>query len=178
MSRIAKKPIFIPQNVDLKIENNTITIVCNTYQTKHVLHDHVRVEYRNNKLFFFSKVNRSYGWMQAGTMRSLVNASILGITVGFTKKLILVGVGYRMYMEKNNTIVMLLGYSHKIQYVLPNDIVVENISATEITLKSINKQLLGQIAANIRSQRKPEVYKGKGVRYFNEFIRIKEAKKK
>ncbi|CAL4323512.1 50S ribosomal protein L6 [Buchnera aphidicola] len=178
MSRIAKKPIIVPNNVNIIIRNNTITVDCNGKLISQNLNRLVKVKYHNDRLFFESQDNNSNGWMQAGTLRSLVSSMILGVTVGFSKKLKLIGVGYRINIEKNNIITMSLGYSHVIHYFLPNDVTAEIISATEIILKSFNKQLLGQVAANLRSKRKPEVYKGKGVRYFDEYIRIKEAKKK
>lgn len=178
MSRIAKKPIVVPYNVNITLNNNIITVTHKNNSITREVHNLVIVEYYDCKIFFKSKFNTSDGWMYAGTERSLVNSMIIGVTSGFSKTLKLVGVGYKINMESDNIINMSLGYSHVIQYCLPTGIIVENISTTEIVLKSINKQLLGQVAANIRSKRKPEVYKGKGIRYSNERIRIKEAKKK
>ncbi|QCI27321.1 50S ribosomal protein L6 [Buchnera aphidicola] len=178
MSRIAKKPILVPDNINISLNKENITIIKDNQSISQNIHNSVQINYNDNKLFFKSKSNNYNGWMHAGTMRSLVNSMILGVTIGFSKKLQLIGVGYRISLEKNNVLNMSLGYSHIIKYVLPINVFATIISSTEIILKSINKQLLGQVAANLRSKRKPEVYKGKGIRYFNEYIRIKEAKKK
>lgn len=178
MSRIAKKPIFVPNNVNILLTGKTITIKNNAKILQYSFHDSVLIEYKKDTLFFKPKQDKYYHWMQAGTVRALINSMIIGVTVGFERKIQLVGVGYRISMEKNHTIVMLLGYSHPIRYILPSEVTGEVLSPTEIILKSINKQLLGQVAADLRKKRKPECYKGKGVRYFNEKVRIKEAKKK
>ncbi|CAL4043493.1 50S ribosomal protein L6 [Buchnera aphidicola (Takecallis arundicolens)] len=178
MSRIAKNPIVVPENINVILRKNNIVISNKNKSMSHNIHQSVIIKYNNNKIFFQSKLNTKDGWMHAGTTRSLVNSMIIGVTTGFSKKLQLVGVGYRINIEKNNVLNMSLGYSHTIKYCLPSDIIAENISTTEIVLTSMNKQLLGQVAANLRSKRKPEVYKGKGIRYFDEKIRIKEAKKK
>ncbi|MCT6896866.1 MAG: 50S ribosomal protein L6, partial [Commensalibacter sp.] len=116
-------------------------------------------------------------WAQAGTARALINAMVIGVTEGFTKKLQLVGVGYRAQV-KGNTIGLSLGYSHPIDHQLPAGVTAECPSQTEIVLKSADKQLIGQVAADIRAYRRPEPYKGKGVRYADEVVRTKEAKKK
>ncbi|CAL4323638.1 50S ribosomal protein L6 [Buchnera aphidicola] len=178
MSRIAKKLIVIPSSVDVILKENNITITCNEKSLTHHFHNSVIIKFDDNKLFFQSRNNKNYGWMQAGTVRSLVHSMILGVTTGFTKKLSLIGVGYRVNIEKNNIISMYLGYSHVIKYHLPDEIKINSTSSTEMILYSFDKQLLGQVAANLRKKRKPESYKGKGIRYFNEKIRIKEAKKK
>lgn len=178
MSRIAKKPIIVPLNVEIILNDRYIEVKNNNKGIKCFLNKSVIIDYIKNTLLFKSKFDTCDGWVQAGTMRSLVNSMIVGVTVGFSKKLKLVGVGYRINIEKENKISMLLGYSHEITYLLPKGIIAESISPTEIILKGIDKQLIGQVAANLRFKRKPESYKGKGVRYFDEVIRIKEAKKK
>ncbi|EJS87964.1 50S ribosomal protein L6, partial [Pasteurella multocida subsp. multocida str. Anand1_cattle] len=113
---------------------------------------------------------------QAGTARALVNAMVIGVTEGFTKKLQLVGVGYRAQI-KGNAVALSLGFSHPVEHALPAGITAECPSQTEIVLKGADKQLIGQVAADIRAYRRPEPYKGKGVRYADEVVRIKEAKK-
>ncbi|QCI26119.1 50S ribosomal protein L6 [Buchnera aphidicola] len=178
MSRIAKKPICVPDDIDITFKGHTIIINHKKNCITRKVHESVIVEYIDNKIFFKPKFNTCAGWMYSGTERSLVNSMIIGVKVGFSKTLKVVGVGYKINIEKNNIINMSLGYSHTIQYVLPKDVIAESISTVEIVLKSMNKPLLGQVAANIRAKRKPEIYKGKGVRYLGEFIRIKEAKKK
>ena len=114
---------------------------------------------------------------QSGTARALVNAMVIGVTEGFTKKLQLVGVGYRAQV-KGNVVALSLGFSHPVEHTLPAGITAECPSQTEIVLKGADKQLIGQVAADIRAYRRPEPYKGKGVRYSDEVVRMKEAKKK
>ncbi|MCW5197118.1 50S ribosomal protein L6 [Buchnera aphidicola] len=178
MSRIAKKFIIVPKNVSIVLDHNMIVVKSKGKIFKKYFHSSVIIKNKNNMLFFSPKFNKHDAWMQAGTVRSLVNSMIIGITIGFSKTLKLIGVGYKVSVEPNNIIHMFLGYSHAVQYTLPDGIVAENISATEIILRSFDKQLLGQVAANLRFKRKPESYKGKGVRYVDELVRIKEAKKK
>jgi len=117
------------------------------------------------------------GNAQSGTARALVNSMVIGVTEGFTRKLQLVGVGYRAQI-KGNAVALSLGFSHPVEHVLPAGITAECPSQTEIVLKGSDKQLIGQVAADIRAYRRPEPYKGKGVRYADEVVRIKEAKKK
>ncbi|RUL44702.1 50S ribosomal protein L6, partial [Lysinibacillus antri] len=130
-----------------------------------------------NALTFVPRTGVANADAQAGTARALVNAMVIGVTEGFTKKLQLVGVGYRAQM-KGNVVALSLGYSHPIEHTLPAGVTGECPSQTEIVLKSADKQLIGQVAADIRAYRRPEPYKGKGVRYSDEVVRTKEAKKK
>ena len=116
-------------------------------------------------------------WMQAGTARSLINGMIVGVSKGFEKKLVLNGVGYRAKAAGKN-LNLSLGFSHPVDHAIPEGITVETPSQTEVILKGADKQLVGQVAANIRAYRKPEPYKGKGIRYDDEHVRRKEAKKK
>ena len=116
-------------------------------------------------------------WAMAGTYRSLVNNMVTGVSKGFERKLELIGVGYRA-QAKGKVLNLTLGFSHPVDYELPEGVTAETPSQTEILLKSADKQLLGQVAANVRSFRPPEPYKGKGVRYADEYVRRKEAKKK
>ena len=137
----------------------------------------VEVKYEADTLTFAPKAGIVNADAQAGTARALVNAMVIGVTEGFTKKLQLVGVGYRAQM-KGNTVALSLGFSHPVEHELPAGVTGECPSQTEIILKSADKQLIGQVAADIRAYRKPEPYKGKGVRYADEVVRTKEAKKK
>ncbi|QCI24541.1 50S ribosomal protein L6 [Buchnera aphidicola (Muscaphis stroyani)] len=178
MSRIAKSPIFIPSNINVTLNSQLILVKGKYGHLSRTFHPSVKIEYLNDKITFKSRPNCSDGWAQAGTARALVNSMIIGVSKKFVKKLKLSGVGYRVSITKGNIINLLLGYSHPIQYCLPENIDVESPSATEIILKSIDKQLVGQVAANLRSYRKPEPYKGKGIRYEDEVVRMKEAKKK
>ncbi|QJC33737.1 50S ribosomal protein L6 [Enterobacteriaceae endosymbiont of Donacia provostii] len=177
MSRIAKKLIIIPDNIKVFIKKQTISIMGNNKILKNIFNKNVKIILNNNKISFIPKIKCKNGWAQAGTVRSLVNSMIIGITKGFKKKLILSGVGYK-FSIKNNILYLMIGFSHTISYTIPDGIFGKCLNSNEIILKGINKQLLGQVAANIRSYRPPEPYKGKGIRYDNEIIKIKETKKK
>ena len=120
---------------------------------------------------------KANGWAQSGTARSLLNNMILGVSQGFEKKLLLNGVGYRAQAQ-GAKLNLTLGFSHPVAYEMPEGVSVETPSQTEIIVKGVDKQLIGQVAANIRAYRPPEPYKGKGVRYADEVVRRKEAKKK
>ncbi|WP_343190250.1 50S ribosomal protein L6 [Buchnera aphidicola (Mollitrichosiphum nigrofasciatum)] len=178
MSRIAKFPVLVPSDVEVILSVKKIVIKHNNRTLKHYINKNVNIKYIDKYLTFNVKKNNSNSWAQAGTCRSLVASMILGLTVGFERKLQLVGVGYRVINIINNVISLSLGYSHIITYKFPNDIFIENTKPTEILIKGVDKQKVGQVAADLRSYRIPEVYKGKGIRYQDEFIRIKEAKKK
>ncbi|BBI01386.1 50S ribosomal protein L6 [Buchnera aphidicola (Nipponaphis monzeni)] len=178
MSRIAKRVIIVPINVQVILCNQKIIIKGINGELSYIVNDYVKINYLNNILTFKGRSQYISSWMQAGTARSLIQSMITGVTVGFSKKLIFSGVGYRITLDCNNILNMSLGFSHPIIYKLPIGIFAEVLTQTELVLKGANKQLLGQVAADIRSYRKPEPYKGKGIRYEHEFIRIKEAKKK
>jgi len=128
-------------------------------------------------LIFIPNQDYINGWALAGTMRSLINNMVIGVTKGFIKKLNLVGIGYRVSI-KERIVTLSLGFSHLIDYILPSDIIAECPNQNEILLKGLNKQLVGKVAADLRSYRQPEPYKGKGIFYSDEIIRIKETKKK
>ena len=178
MSRIAKRPIFIPSDVEIFLTEKQLSIKGSLGQLTYIINKSVIIENNNSCLYFKANTNYLDGWSQAGTSRALVYSMIIGVTKGFVRKLQLFGVGYRVAMIDKNIINMSLGYSHLVKYELPIGVVAELPSQTEIVLKGSNKQLVGQTAANIRSYRVPEPYKGKGIRYEDEIIRIKEAKKK
>ncbi|VFP88690.1 50S ribosomal protein L6 [Buchnera aphidicola (Cinara piceae)] len=179
MSRVAKSPIVIPKNVTIILNNLEILVSGPLGSLKRIMNICVKVVQKNDCLFFsHDHSSESYGWMQAGTYRSLVYMMIIGVTIGFKKQLNLFGIGYRATIEKNNILKLYLGFSHPIFYKLPPSIKVVLLPQNEIVLTGIDKQLVGQVAANIRSYRIPEPYKGKGIRYLNEVVRIKEAKKK
>ncbi|WWO96249.1 MAG: 50S ribosomal protein L6 [Candidatus Dasytiphilus stammeri] len=178
MSRVAKCPIYLPENVLVKLKEQNIwvsgakgTLHCLIHNAVEIIHiDHIIT----CKPFDSSFVN---GWAQAGTARALIKIMIVGVTEGFEKRLQLVGIGYRAFM-KGKILNLALGFSHLIEYKIPSGITVECPSPTEIILKGIDKQLIGQTAANIYCYKKPDPYKGKGIRYINQVIRLKEAKKK
>lgn len=178
MSRIAKRPIQISSDVKIELNLQLISVKGKYGHLSRIIHDSVEIKHLNDKITFSVRSGFPNAWAQAGTSRALVNSMIIGVSKQFSKKLQFSGVGYRVSVTKKNIINMSLGYSHPICYSLPPYIDVENPSPTEIVIKGIDKQLVGQIAANLRSYRKPEPYKGKGIRYSDEIVRIKEAKKK
>ena len=180
MSRVAKAPIILPANVELSVNKDTVTVK----GPKGTLTQHcnklvsVAKSTDNDKQINFKPAtNDPNAWAQAGTARALVNNMIHGVTTGFEITLELVGVGYRA-QAKGKSISLSLGFSHPIEYDLPAEVVVDTPNNTTIILKSIDKQLLGQVASEIRAFRPPEPYKGKGVKYAGEVIIRKEAKKK
>jgi len=177
MSRVAKSPVAIPAGVEVKINGQEITVKGNNGTLSRVLNDAVVVKEDEGKLVF-SWVEGTVGASaQAGTARSLVNNMVEGVSKGFERKLQLIGVGYRAAVQ-GKVVNLTLGFSHPVEHALPEGITAECPSNTEIVLKGTDKQLIGQVAADIRGYRPPEPYKGKGVRYADENVRRKEAKKK
>lgn len=177
MSRVAKAPVAVPSGVDVKIADNVITIKGSKGTLTQNLNDKVELTHQDNELTFAPANDNSDYWAMAGTFRSLVNNMVTGVTDGFEKKLKLVGVGYRVNAQ-GNKLDLSLGFSHPVIYQVPAEMTVETPSNTEIVLKGADKQQIGQVAAEIRAFRPPEPYKGKGVRYADERIIRKEAKKK
>lgn len=177
MSRIASNPVEIPKGVEISLKGNEIAVKGSNGNLRMQLHDAVEVKQDDNVLTFVARGNAKSAVAMTGTTRSLVNNMVVGVTQGFEKKLELQGVGYRA-AAKGKTLNLVLGFSHPIDYKLPEGVSAETPSQTEIVLKCADKQLLGQAAAEIRAFRPPEPYKGKGVRYVDEYVRRKEAKKK
>ena len=177
MSRIAKAPIEIPAGVEVTLNGQEITIKGSKGTLNRTINAAVEISQNDNVLTFAPRENVANANAQSGTARSLVNNMVIGVTEGFERKLQLVGVGYRAQI-KGNAIALSLGFSHPVEHALPEGVSAECPTQTEIVLKSADKQQIGQVAANIRAYRKPEPYKGKGVRYFGEQVRSKEAKKK
>lgn len=176
MSRVAKNPINIPDNVELKINDNIVMVKGDKGELEFELPLSVNLNIEENILTVQYDEADQKSVALAGTSRALVNNMIIGVTDGFEKKLELIGVGYRA-KASGKLLELTLGFSHPVKYQLPEDVEVETPSQTEVVLKSHNKQLLGQVAAEIRSFRPPEPYKGKGVRYSDEQVKRKEAKK-
>lgn len=177
MSRVAKAPIEIPAGVEVTLNGQEITVKGSKGTLNRTINAAVEISQNDNVLTFAPRENVANANAQSGTARSLVNNMVIGVTQGFERKLQLVGVGYRAQI-KGNAIALSLGFSHPVEHALPEGVSAECPSQTEIVLKSADKQQIGQVAANIRAYRKPEPYKGKGVRYFGEQVRSKEAKKK
>lgn len=177
MSRVANAPISLPKGVEVKLNGQEISAKGSQGNLSLVIHSSVEVTQDGDVLKCAARDGAKNSRAQAGTARSLINNIVEGVSKGFEKKLELNGVGYRA-KASGKTINLTLGFSHPIDYALPEGVTAETPSQTEIVLKSANKQLLGQVAAKVRSFRPPEPYKGKGVRYADEYVRRKEAKKK
>jgi len=175
MSRVAKQPIEIPAGVEVKINGQEFHAKGSKGEMNMVLHDTVSVAQEDKVLSVSPKSVSDYA--MAGTMRALLNNIITGVSAGFEKKLELVGVGYRA-QSKGKTLNLALGFSHPVDYAVPEGISIETPSQTEIVITGTDKQRVGQVAAEIRAFRPPEPYKGKGVKYAGERILRKEAKKK
>ena len=176
MSRVAKNPITIPDSATLSIENNVVKVKGSKGEIDFDLPSSVTLEVNENIISVNYDENDQQSVALAGTTRSIVNNMIIGVTEGYEKKLELIGVGYRA-KASGKLLELTLGFSHPIKYKLPEGVDVETPSQTEVVLKSHNKQILGQAAAEIRAFRPPEPYKGKGVRYSDEQVKRKEAKK-
>lgn len=177
MSRVAKNPVVIPGGVEVKLNGANISIKGAKGALNCDLHSAVDVNVGDKEITFAPKENVDRSSAFAGTMRAIVNNMVVGVSEGYERKLELHGVGYRA-QAKGKTVSLSLGFSHPVEHALPEGVTAECPSNTEIVLKGIDKQVLGQVAANIRAYRPPEPYKGKGVRYANEVIHRKEAKKK
>jgi len=177
MSRVAKNPVSIPKGVEVKLSAGEISVKGSGGQLSLAYNSAVEVAEADNILTFVAKDGSRIGLSQAGTVRALVNNMVTGVSTGFEKKLQLVGVGYRVAVQ-GDKLNLTLGFSHPVVYELPKGVTAEAKSQTELVLKSADKQLLGQVASEIRAYRPPEPYKGKGVRYADEHVVRKEAKKK
>jgi large subunit ribosomal protein L6 len=177
MSRVAKAPINVPAGVEVTLAGQDIKVKGKSGELTRTINDAVEVTLEENVIKTLPREGFVDGWAQAGTARALINNMIIGANEGFEKKLQLVGVGYRAAV-KGNVVDLTLGFSHPVNFEIPAGITIEAPSQTELVVKGADKQLVGQTAANIRAYRAPEPYKGKGVRYADEQVRRKEAKKK
>ncbi len=177
MSRIAKSPLKLPQGVEINIDGQQVTIKGSKGSLEHQVHPLVEVRLNEDVVTVHPRNNSTAAWAQAGTARALLNNMATGVSSGFERKLELVGVGYRAQAQ-GKVLNLTLGFSHPVAFELPEGVTVETPTQTEIVIKGIDKQAVGQVAANVRGFRPPEPYKGKGVRYADEQVRRKEAKKK
>lgn len=175
MSRVAKNPVQVPSGVEVTLGDQTIKIKGSKGELTHEVHPSVELSQEDNILKFAARTDDASAL--AGTTRALVNNMVTGVSQGFEKKLTLIGVGYRAQAQ-GKSLNLSLGFSHPVVYEVPEGITVETPSQTEVIVKGIDKQKVGQVAANIRAYRPPEPYKGKGVRYTDEHVVRKEAKKK
>ena len=177
MSRIANKEIEIPSGVELKVVNNLVSVKGSNGTMDVDVHESISIDIDGSIIKVSANDDSKKSVALSGTFRSLINNSIIGVSKGFEKKLELVGVGYRA-QAKGNILGLTLGFSHPVNHEIPKGITVETPSQTEIIVKGADKQVVGQVAADIRAYRPPEPYKGKGVKYSDEHIIRKEAKKK
>ena len=175
MSRIGKEPINFSANVDVSLNGNKINIKGSKGESFYITPDCIRVEVKDNQIIVSRGDDKKFSKAMFGTVRSLINNMIVGVTEGYKKNLIIEGVGYKAQL-KGNEIVLSLGFSHDIVYKIPDGITINIDSGTNISVEGIDKQLVGQVAARIRDYSPVEPYKGKGVRYANEQVRRKEGK--
>ncbi len=177
MSRVAKNPIPVLAGVEVKVEGNLVSIKGPLGTLTQALTSGVGVEQADGFIHISANDDSRETHAMTGTVRALLANMVLGVTKGFERKLTLVGVGYRAQAQ-GDKLNLTLGFSHPVEHPMPAGIKVETPTQTEIIIKGMDKQVVGQVAADIRSYRKPEPYKGKGVRYANEVVALKETKKK
>jgi large subunit ribosomal protein L6 len=177
MSRIAKSPISIPSGVEVKIENSSFYVKSSNGQMSFQIVEGVVVSMEDSLIKVTWDENIKKSNAQAGTVRSTLASMVEGVSKGFEKKLSLIGVGYRAQVS-GDVLTLALGFSHPVNYKMPEGIRIEAPTQTEVVIKGIDKHKVGQVAADIRAYRPPEPYKGKGVKYADEYVVRKEAKKK
>jgi large subunit ribosomal protein L6 len=177
MSRIAKAPIAVPKGITVEISGQEVKIKGSKGNMSWSVHPNVKVAQEDGEIKVAPVEESKQSWALAGTTRALVNNMVVGCGTGFERKLVLVGVGYRA-QAKGKVLNLSLGFSHPIDYPVPNGVEIVTPSPTEIVVSGADKQKVGQVASEIRSFRPPEPYKGKGVRYADEHVLRKEAKKK
>jgi len=177
MSRVAKQPIDVPKGVEITIKGQLVSAKGPKGQESITLHTDVSAQLEEGVLGVKTDRTDQNSVAMTGTMRSLLNNLVVGVSEGFEKKLELRGVGYRAQAQGSN-LNLTLGFSHPVVHQIPTGITVETPSQTEVVVRGTDKQIVGQVAADIRSYRPPEPYKGKGVRYVGEYVAMKEAKRK
>ncbi|MGO1658710.1 MAG: 50S ribosomal protein L6 [Marinobacter sp.] len=177
MSRVANNPVVLPSGVEVKLNGQEISVKGSKGALEFSIHQAVEVKQDENVLRFTARDGAQQSRALAGTTRALVGNMVTGVSAGFERKLQLIGVGYRAQAQ-GKKLNLTLGFSHPVEYELPEGITAETPSNTEVVIRGIDKQQVGHVAAEIRAFRPPEPYKGKGVRYADEQVRRKEAKKK
>jgi len=177
MSRVGKSPIPVPKGAEMSISGLNVTVKGPWGTLNHTLNTCIGLSQADGFINVERKDDTVESAALSGTTRALVNNMVIGVTTGFERKLSLVGVGYRAAAQ-GETLKLQLGFSHDIIYNLPKGVKAETPSQTEIIIKGSNKQQVGQVAAEVRAYRSPEPYKGKGVRYIDEVVHLKETKKK
>ena len=179
MSRIGKYPVIIPDGVTVTVENNVVTAKGKLGELSFTFDDnHVSAKLEENKVVVSPLSQSKEARALWGTTRAQINTLVKGVSEGFKKELELVGVGYKARVEGSHKLVLSLGFSHDVIFEAPKTINIACASPTQISVSGADKQLVGQIASEIRKYRKPEPYKGKGVKYVGEYVRRKEGKKK
>ena len=179
MSRVGKYPVVIPSGVTVTINGNVVNVKGKLGELSYTFDEsHVSAKLEDNKVVVSVLSETKQARALWGTARATINSLVKGVSEGFTKNLELVGVGYKARVEGSNKLVLSLGFSHDVIFEAPKSITLACPSPTQITVSGADKQLVGQIAAEVRKYRKPEPYKGKGVKYEGEYIRRKEGKKK
>ena len=179
MSRIGKYPVIIPNGVTVTVENNVVTAKGKLGELSFTFDDnHVSAKLEENKVVVSPLSQSKEARALCGTTRAEINTLVKGVSEGFKKELELVGVGYKARVEGSHKLVLSLGFSHDVIFEAPKTINIACASPTQISVSGADKQLVGQIASEIRKYRKPEPYKGKGVKYVGEYVRRKEGKKK
>lgn len=177
MSRIASNPVNVPNGVEIKLNSGVVSVKGPKGELSQALHPAVDMQQADNVLTFAARNKSKEAHALSGTMRALVDNMVTGVSNGFEKKLTIIGVGYRAAVQ-GKKLNLSLGFSHPVEYDIPEGITIECPSQTEVVIKGSDKQRVGQVAAEIRAYRPPEPYKGKGVRYTDEHVVRKEAKKK
>lgn len=177
MSRVAKMPVLVPQGVDLSLSADLISVKGSLGSLVLKPNALVKIEQNDGKLTFAPADDSAAANAMSGTMRQLVNNMVVGVSKGFEKKLTLLGVGYKAQAQ-GKKLNLTVGYSHPVEMVMPEGVKVETPAPTEVLIKGADRQRVGQIAAEVRAVRPPEPYKGKGIRYADERVTIKETKKK
>lgn len=177
MSRVAKNPILVPPGVEISLVADAITVKGPLGSLTQALNGSINVSHADGRLQVATNSDSREAHAMSGTMRALLANMVTGVTKGFERKLNLVGVGYRAQAQ-GNKLNLTLGFSHPVEHAMPDGIKVETPTQTEIVIKGLDKQVVGQVAADVRAYRKPEPYKGKGVRYSDEVVVRKETKKK
>ena len=177
MSRVGKNPVPVPENVEVTLSDSEVVVKGPLGTLRHHLVSDIAVERDGGNLLIKASNDSKQANAMSGTMRALLANMVQGVTKGFEKKLLLVGVGYRA-QAAGEVLNLTLGFSHPVAHKMPDGVKAETPSQTEILIKGIDKQQVGQVAAEVRVYRRPEPYKGKGVRYANEVIVMKETKKK
>ena len=177
MSRVGKRPVTIPSGVTATVEGQTVKMKGPKGQLQFIVHNDVEVKFENGSVTVAPRVKTNRAQAMYGTARAQVANLVEGVTKGFEKKLEITGVGYRAALQGKN-LQLALGYSHDVEVPIPAGIQIKALKPTEVEITGADRQKVGQLAAEIRSLRPPEPYKGKGIKYSTEKIRRKEGKKK